>query len=277
MSNKSSRTLINIVGLPLTLLLIYLGDIYFNFIIYVAIIISTREFNEICKRKKVNLNIFWIYISYLILFPATYFNHKLFTIYFIELFFIFILILFIAEIFRNKERPFENISCSIFCFIWIGLSLISITIIRNFEIHGFLLTLAMFLSVWICDTFAFYFGSKFGRKKLLKAISPNKTWLGSVAGFISVLIFNYILFSFGMYIFFEYNFSIYDVLVFSFIFGIISQFGDLFESMIKRSVEIKDSGTILRGHGGFLDRMDSLMFVAPLFYLYLKFVMGLNG
>ena len=277
MSNNSSRTLINIIGLPLTLFLIYLGNIYFNLIIYLAIIISTKEFNDICNKNKISINLLWIYISYFILFSANYLNHNLFNIQFIELFFIFVLILFISEIFRNKNKPFENISSSIFCLIWIGFSLITITLIRDIELHGFLLTLIMFLSVWVCDTFAFYFGSKFGRKKLLKTISPNKTWLGSFAGFLSVLVFNYILFLFNLFNFSEYNFSIYDVLMFSFIFGIISQFGDLFESMIKRSVEIKDSGTILRGHGGFLDRMDSLMFVAPFFYLYLKFFMGLNG
>ena len=161
--------------------------------------------------------------------------------------------------------------------IWIGLSLNYIILIRDIPNHGFSLTLLMFLSVWICDTFAFFFGSKFGRKKLLENISPNKTWLGSIAGFASVLIFNYFFFLFDVLQFPDYNFTIYDIIMFSFIFGIISQLGDLFESMIKRNVNIKDSGTILKGHGGFLDRMDSLMFVAPLFYLYLKFAMGLNG
>jgi len=274
---NNSRTLINLIGLPLTLFLIYIGGIPFNIIIYLAIIISTKEFNDISYKKNINLNLLWIYFSYLLLFIASYFDHNIFSIKYIELFFILILILFIHEIFRSKDNPFENISSSIFSFIWIGFSLTTITLIRNIEINGFLLTLVMFLSVWICDTFAFYFGSKFGKKKLIKTISPNKTWFGSIAGYLSVLLFNYLLLIFNVFQFYEYNFSIYDIIMFSFIFGIISQFGDLFESMIKRSVNVKDSGTILRGHGGFLDRMDSLMFVAPIFYLYLKFVMGLNG
>lgn len=275
MSNNS-RTLINVIGLPLILFLIYIGDIFFNFVIYLAIIISTKEFNDICNKKNISPNLIWLYLLYCIIFISTYFEYNLFNQN-IELFIPSLLLLFIFEIFRKKENPFQNISCSIFGLIWIGLFLNSIVLIRDIPIYGFLLALVMFLSVWICDTFAFVVGSKFGRKKILENISPNKTWLGSIAGFCSVLIFNYLLFLFNVFELSEYHFTIYDIIIFSIIFGVVSQLGDLFESMIKRSVKIKDSGTILMGHGGFLDRMDSLMFVAPLYYLYLKFFIDLNG
>ena len=140
-----------------------------------------------------------------------------------------------------------------------------------------ILTLVMFLSVWLCDTAAFFFGSKFGVKKILPTISPKKTWVGTVSGFISVLIFNFILLKSNIFMHLNYNFTISDVFVFGLIFGVIGQIGDFVESMIKRQFNIKDSGTILRGHGGFLDRMDSLILVAPCYYLYLQFVMGING
>ena len=95
--------------------------------------------------------------------------------------------------------------------------------------------------------------------------------------FIAVLIFNFILFKFNVLYQENYNFTIFDVLNFSIIFGLIGQLGDFLESMIKRELNVKDSGTILRGHGGILDRMDSLILVAPCLYIYLKFIMGING
>ena len=77
---NNSRTLINLIGLPLTLFLIYIGGISFNIIIYLAIIISTKEFNDISYKKNINLNLLWIYFSYLLLFIASYFDHNIFSI-----------------------------------------------------------------------------------------------------------------------------------------------------------------------------------------------------
>ena len=139
-----------------------------------------------------------------------------------------------------------------------------------------MLTLVMFLSIWICDTLAFVVGSKFGEKKILPSISPKKTWVGTIAGFLSVLIFNFLLFKFDVFAQLNYNFTFLDVLNFGIIFGIIGQFGDFFESLIKRQVGVKDSGFLLQGHGGVLDRMDSLILASPCFYLYIKFIIGLN-
>ena len=146
-----------------------------------------------------------------------------------------------------------------------------IVIIRNNQ-FGVDYTLLMFLCVWICDSAAFIFGSKFGKAKILPNISPNKTWIGTLAGLVSV----FILLSIFVYLSipsFRYN-NFLHAIAFSLIFGGIGQIGDFVESMIKRQFGVKDSGTSLRGHGGFLDRMDSLMLVAPAFYLYLRYAVG---
>ena len=129
----------------------------------------------------------------------------------------------------------------------------------------------MLLSVWACDSAAFYFGSKFGNKKILPHISPNKTWVGTFAGYLSAILFVF-LFQVFYKSFFDCNIFTYsDVLILGTIFGIVGQLGDFFESMIKRELNIKDSGTILQGHGGVLDRFDSLLFVIPTFYLFLLY------
>ena len=107
----------------------------------------------------------------------------------------------------------------------------------------------------------------FGKKKILPFISPNKTWVGTISGFLfsifSVLIFSYFIP--------ELKLNCYDILVLGSIFGIVGQLGDFFESKIKRELGVKDSGTILQGHGGVLYRFDSLLFVIPTFYFYLIF------
>ena len=140
--------------------------------------------------------------------------------------------------------------------------------IRN---YGFQLSLCMLLSVWACDSAAFYFGSKFGKKKILPRISPNKTWLGTIAGYLSAILM-VCLFENCYNVSFDCNiFTYFDILILGTIFGGIGQLGDFFESMIKRELNVKDSGTILRGHGGVLDRFDSLFFVIPTFYLFLLY------
>lgn len=141
--------------------------------------------------------------------------------------------------------------------------------IQNFEYGGLTITYA-FASVWACDTFAYLIGSKFGKHKLTK-ISPKKSIEGVVGGFIGVLIVSYIFDYFTPHIFYNINIPILSLLLTGF-----AVFGDLLESKIKRDTHIKDSGTILGGHGGFLDRFDSLLFVIPFIYFYWRILCFTN-
>ena len=126
------------------------------------------------------------------------------------------------------------------------------------------------MSVWICDTFAYIFGSKFGKTKILPAVSPNKTWVGSFSGIIGSFIVAFCFYYFNDFFGLSYKFSMSDVIAISVITGFFGQLGDFSESIMKRQVNIKDTGKILLGHGGFLDRFDSIIFAAPLYYIYLK-------
>ena len=124
----------------------------------------------------------------------------------------------------------------------------------------------MFLSVWLCDSAAFIFGKQFGKKKVAPKISPKKTWIGSISGLLSVL---FLMMAFYHFNWLAYNLSLLDTILLALIFGGLSQFGDLFESKIKREAGVKDSSHFLQGHGGFLDRFDSLMITAPAAYFIL--------
>lgn len=147
--------------------------------------------------------------------------------------------------------------------IYIGLFLSYAIGIKTFKNGGWWL-LFLFSIVWMNDTFAFFIGKRFGKTKLAPVISPNKTIEGAAGGLIAVvgtaIIFNALLLK---------ELGILHVILLSVSLGVLCQFGDMFESMLKRSAGVKDSGSFLPGHGGVLDRIDSTIITLPFFYYYL--------
>jgi len=268
-SNKQSRVLVNVLGIPLLLSAIYFGGIYFTCLIFIAIFMSTFELYSMCLKKDIEIQIIPLFLFFLYLF-STHFVESISMN--IEILFFLVILILSLEVFRKKDKPIENIAITIFGMIWIGLFMNCIVMIRNID-NGMFFTFIMFLSVWICDSAAFLFGSKFGKVKILPNISPNKTWEGTVSGIVSVFCFICFL---EIWIDPEVlnalpsqQFQIFTkIVILTIIFGVVSQIGDFVESMIKRQFGIKDSGTSLRGHGGFLDRMDSLVLAAPSLYFY---------
>ena len=140
--------------------------------------------------------------------------------------------------------------------------------------------LVIFLSVWITDSFAYIFGRQFGVKKIFPAVSPNKTWVGSISGLIASILFLHTLYMlptilsfFGKLTstknIFPSYFNFYDILILGIITGFFGQYGDYIESLFKRRLDVKDSSNILLGHGGFLDRFDSLFIVGLFTFIYL--------
>lgn len=132
---------------------------------------------------------------------------------------------------------------------------------------GGLTLLVVLVSIWMCDSAAFFAGRAFGKHKLFERVSPKKTWEGAGAGFLAAVA----TFVLGQSFVIQYL-SVGEAVVCGVIVGIFGQAGDLFESLLKRDAGVKDSSTLIPGHGGILDRFDSLMFVSPLLYLYLDFV-----
>lgn len=124
----------------------------------------------------------------------------------------------------------------------------------------------IFILIWTCDSAAYFGGRKFGKHQLSK-ISPNKTWEGSAAGFIFTVMISLLI-----HFMFPEKLNITDAIATGLIVGIFSQAGDLFESLLKRYCGVKDSSGIIPGHGGILDRFDSLIFSAPVVFIYFLFV-----
>ena len=271
-TNKSSRVLVNLLGIPSLLAIIIAGDTFNNlpiFSVFIAVVLflGAREITTLSMDKGgqpvIPLLLLFLAILQIDRHPAVNWDIPIYL-----LILGITLTVMIVEIFRRQEKPLLNISILVFAFVWLGIMLGSLSILRNLPEIGFKVTFALFLSVWICDTSAFFFGKKFGERKILPDVSPNKTWVGTIAGFISSIIFMFILYQ---YDFFSGMVSTTDVIVIGIITGGFGQLGDLTESLLKREAGLKDTSNFLRGHGGILDRFDSLAFAAPLTFIYCNY------
>ena len=129
--------------------------------------------------------------------------------------------------------------------------------------------LIIFCSVWMTDSAAYVMGKKFGKRKILPSVSANKTWVGSISGLAFSILFLLAIYVNFNKVYWPINFQLIDIIFIGFITGLFSQFGDFSESYFKRSLDVKDSSNLLLGHGGFLDRFDSMYAVSFATYFYL--------
>ncbi len=214
---------------------------------------------------------------------------------FFVVFVLIVLLVCLIELFRNAGSPLLNIAVTLLGIVYISLFLgtligirerfvpLAFPMLRFFpsessfmnaasiaEVYswGGYTVISLFACIWICDTAAYVVGRSMGRHKLFPRVSPNKTWEGAVAGLLAAigaalaaraLLLEYMTFA--------------QAGVFGLAIGVFGQLGDFVESLLKRDAGVKDSSSIVPGHGGVFDRFDSLIFVSPIVYLYLGFVL----
>ena len=184
------------------------------------------------------------------------------------LIFPFMVFIFLFEVLRTKPATLQNSMLTLGGFIYtvIPFSLLNFIIIPGFptesEFYPWILA-GIFFIVWIYDSMAYVGGSLLGKHKMSEKISPKKSWEGLIVGAVFAIIMgilNAVIFQ---------SLSMMNWIIVAIIIVAFGTIGDLFESKIKRDLNIKDSGTILPGHGGFLDRFDSLLFAIPVVYIWL--------
>ncbi|GAB2981368.1 phosphatidate cytidylyltransferase [Mucilaginibacter puniceus] len=174
---------------------------------------------------------------------------------------------FINELYRRDEEPFKQLAYTFLGVIWITLPLcllIATAFTENIsgEYHGKIIA-GYFCLLWSHDSFAYIFGKALGRHPLFKSLSPGKTWEGSIGGAIIAIT---IACAISLYV---PQLSLICWLGMAMIVIFFGTYGDFVKSLLKRSLNVKDSGTLLPGHGGMLDRFDSLIGSAPFVYIYL--------
>jgi phosphatidate cytidylyltransferase len=183
------------------------------------------------------------------------------------LFFPLIFSALIYELFTASEKPFQNVAFMVLGMVYIGAPFSLLNFIAfNGEHFNVWPIFGLLLLTWMNDTGAYLIGSKFGKTPLLPRISPKKTWEGTMGG---------VAVTFGVgYLFCAVTgeLRLMDWMVLSAIVAVFGSIGDLIESMLKRSLGVKDSGTLLPGHGGMLDRFDAFIFLLPFAAVYLLYI-----
>ncbi len=172
---------------------------------------------------------------------------------------------FIAELYRKREQPFVNIALTLLGVLYVGgsFSMLSLLGFLNGS-YSWQVILGTMLLIWTSDSGAYFAGKTFGKTKLFERVSPGKTWEGWMGGTLLAVGVGYILSLYLDDLDFPHWLGV--ALIVS-VFGVL---GDLIESLLKRSLQVKDSGTLIPGHGGILDRFDSLLMVVPFIVAFLK-------
>lgn len=190
-----------------------------------------------------------------------------FVIFTAILFFPFIFMAFIYELFTRSANPFQNVGFIVLGMVYIGAPFALLDFIA-FEGEKFnsWIVFGLLLLTWMNDTGAYLIGSKFGKHPLHARISPKKTWEGTMGGVVVTFLIAW------LFCIVSGELRLRDWMVLALIVSVFGSMGDLVESMLKRSVGVKDSGNLLPGHGGVLDRFDAFIFLLPFAAAYLLWI-----
>ncbi len=253
------RIISGFIGIPILIFIVMHNGLLLNISVLIVSVIGLSEFYSAFKK----IDIFPInsvgYLATILLFVLHYIlGLKIISF----IFFIVTVVLLLISLFNSKKTIIE-ISITLLGFIYISFFLFHIVLISNFE-NNFIIWY-IFIIAWSTDTFAYFSGYFFGSKKLFPEVSPKKTIEGGIGGIMGSILISIIFSSI-----FSPSLLKHSIFL-GFLGSILSQLGDLIASKIKRYVGIKDYGNIIPGHGGILDRFDSIIITSPIVYYYFIF------
>jgi phosphatidate cytidylyltransferase len=258
--NFLKRTATIIIGVPLVFLTIFWKEFPFYIVIIIIALLGLRELYSMAHKQGYKpsyilgsiLTLYFIFISIYDIYSLNYSIKNVFITF-------FIILSFVVQLFKKDySKVLTEISITIFGSIYLGYLFSFLLKIKDLP-NGNYFLISLLIITWANDSGAYLIGTKLGKNKIFPKISPKKTIEGSIGG----IIFG-IAGTFALKGWLSLTFN--ELLFLGLIISIIAQLGDLFESILKRGSGIKDSGTLVPGHGGILDCLDSLIFTAPVFY-----------
>lgn len=270
-SNLLKRVAVALIGIPVIVWLTWMGGVFFFSLILLLALLASYEFYRLLSVRAFPPALPWF----------LFFSLALQLNFFVQvtepwlLFLVILMVFLVMELFRTAGSRIVNIGSSMTALLYVNTAFGSLMLIRNFEPTGFSYVLLLFVCIWSADIMAYFGGSRLGGKffkqKFFERLSPHKTWEGFFAGCAGSVL--------GSAVVAYFDSALHTVFaLFTGLFiGLLSPLGDLIESMFKRDAEVKDSSSLIPGHGGILDRFDTVMFISPLLYLYLFFARSLSG
>lgn len=263
----AQRLSLAVIGIPISLLVLYLGGVYLFILLGIIAAIGMWEYRVILHSNKflsIIICIFICLVCYLLTAIPTHLSLPYYTMDVIVL----LSILFSPLLWLLRRKPAQKLTDYLLTnYGWIYLGYFSGLIFRlDYEFHALRLLLLLLVLIWITDSAAYFIGMKFGKRRGIFPVSPNKSLEGFIAGLVAPFVICAL-------IYFSSDFWSLKQLVFLAISaGLAGQLGDLLESKIKRTGGVKDSSNLFPGHGGLLDRYDSLLLAGPFLYMLLKFI-----
>jgi phosphatidate cytidylyltransferase len=262
MSNFASRVLVAIIGLPLVLGLLWIGGWWLFALVALAACIAVHEFVTTAKQLRP-------------LAPAVYLGVLLALIgaesgeveWLLGGFAATFVLAFLLNAAAETSAPTTAaVGSTVLGSAWIGLGLGSLLVLREMADHGRLIAFTVVVTVFVADTAAYLVGRLIGRHKLAPRLSPKKTWEGLIGGAVAGIFATFI----ALYDTRHHYLSALQSVVLGAVIVAAAVVGDLFESSLKRDLDVKDTGKLLGGHGGVLDRIDALLFAAPAAYFVVR-------
>lgn len=255
MSSLQKRLLSAAIGIPLLFLIVSNGGFYLSGSILLLSLIGQRELYNALINVELKPAKLIGYLATVLTFVS--FTYSVLPINVVMALLVVLLLIYYV---LSHTTTFVDVAVTLFGIMYVPCLFFHIYYLENTPYIWL-----VFLIAFGTDTFAFIFGNLFGKTKLAPVLSPNKTWEGSIGGVVGSL---GLTLAYVLYIDLPITFSLVLMMI---IVSICSQLGDLAASKLKRWAEIKDFGVLIPGHGGVLDRFDSVLFTAPLVYYYLKF------
>ncbi len=264
MSNLFSRLLVAAVGLPLVLGLVWLGGWWLFGLVAFAALVAVHEFVTVARPLRPLAP-----AAYIGAVVALFAAERSGAVWMLGGFLVTFALAFLLNAVAKTRAPATvAISATVLCASWIGFGLGCLLLLRGVDVHARLLAITVLLTVFGADTFAYFGGRLLGRHKMAPSLSPGKTWEGFVVGSLVGIFIAFV----ALYDTRKTYLSVWQAVVLGVAVVLAAAAGDLFESMVKRDMEVKDTGSLLGGHGGMLDRIDALLFAGPAaFFLVLAF------
>lgn len=276
MSNLLQRIITGIIGAAFMLTAIWFSYTSFVLLFFLINLLSSIEYHQLLKKAKIDSNVTAGIAGGVLVYILFILNAYLFipSAILIAITCVLFMSYMLIELFSENGQPITRAAYTITGILYVSVPFGLLTLIpfpwetsefsiSSTDAYQYKIIYALLFLIWANDVGAYFIGKFLGKHKLFERISPKKTWEGSIGGLLFSILFTFLLYQ---------NFGIYSIpkwMGLCLIVVVTGSLGDLVESMIKRTLDVKDSGTILPGHGGLLDRFDALIFAIPFVFIYL--------